>query len=527
MKLSDAGILNRQDWEAQGFTLSKYDRSLMKEETKKHPEWVHFGAGNIFRAFHAAAAQKLLDEGLMRCGITVVEGFDTGITEKIYRPHDDLSILVTLKSDGTTQKTVVGSVGESLVLDLSDEKETSRLKEIFASPTLKMATFTITEKGYIVSDDVRDPQSVTNYMGKVAALLYHRFISGSHPIALVSTDNCSHNGERLKESILFFAQRWEVAGVSKKGFGDYVSDESRVSFPWTMIDKITPRPDESIQKMLEDSGVEDIGALITDKGTYIAPFVNAEESGYMVIEDSFPAGRPPLEKAGFIFADRDTVDGVEQMKVCTCLNPLHTALAVFGCLLGYTKISDEMKDDTLRRLVERIGYDEGLCVVTDPKVIAPSEFIDTVLNVRLPNPFMPDSPQRIATDTSQKIPIRFGETVKRYISSGRSTDDLRMIPLVFAGWIRYLMAVDDNGRSFEPSSDPRLEELQSMIAGIKLGDGRDALPLIEPILHDATVFGTDLYLAGLSDITCRYFIELIEGKGAVRNTLEKYVHRPS
>ena len=150
-----------------------------------------------------------------------------------------------------------------------------------------------------------------------------------------------------------------------------------------------------------------------------------------------------------MFTDRETVDKVEKMKVCTCLNPLHTALAVFGCLLGYELISEEMKDETLRKLVEKIGYTEGLPVVVDPKIIAPKDFIDTVLNVRIPNPFMPDTPQRIATDTSQKLAIRFGETIKAYAASKElNVKDLTGIPLVFAGWLRYLTGIDDNGKKF-------------------------------------------------------------------------------
>ena len=129
------------------------------------------------------------------------------------------------------------------------------------------------------------------------------------------------------------------------------------------------------------------------KNTYVVAFVNAEECEYLVIEDSFPNGRPALEKGGFIFTDRETVNKTERMKVCTCLNPLHTSLAVFGCLLGFHRISDEMNDADLKRLVEIIGYNEGLPVVTDPGILNPKEFIDTVLNVRIPNPFMPDTPQ--------------------------------------------------------------------------------------------------------------------------------------
>jgi fructuronate reductase len=238
-----------------------------------------------------------------------------------------------------------------------------------------------------------------------------------------------------------------------------------------MIDKITPRPDAAVEAMLKADGLDGLEPVITGKNTYIAPFVNAEESEYLVIEDQFPNGRPALEKAGFLFADRETVNKVERMKVTTCLNPLHTALAVYGCLLGYTRIADEMKDEDLVRLITRVGYQEGLPVVVHPGIIDPKEFIDTVVQVRLPNPFMPDTPQRIATDTSQKLPIRFGETIKAYLAAkDRDVGDLKAIPLVLAGWLRYLLAVDDEGKPFEPSSDPMLEEAQRLMAGIRLGD---------------------------------------------------------
>lgn len=122
-----------------------------------------------------------------------------------------------------------------------------------------------------------------------------------------------------------------------------------------------------------------------------------------MVEDRFPNGRPPLEQAGVYMTDRETVNKTERMKVTTCLNPLHTALAVYGCMLGYTLICDEMKDATLVKLVKRLGYVEGLPVVVDPGILSPKAFIDEVVEQRLPNPFMPDSPQRIATDTSQKV----------------------------------------------------------------------------------------------------------------------------
>jgi fructuronate reductase len=290
-----------------------------------------------------------------------------------------------------------------------------------------------------------------------------------------------------------------------------------------MIDKITPRPDEGVRQSLEALGFTDTQGQITAKNTYVAPFVNAEETQYLVIEDAFPAGRPALEKAGVLFTGRDTVDRVEKMKVCTCLNPLHTALAVFGCLLGFTKISAEMRDRDLVKLVEIIGYKEGLPVVVDPGLLSPKRFIDQVLQVRFPNPFMPDTPQRIAADTSLKIPIRFGETLKAYLSDPkRNVRDLKLIPLVFAAWIRYLLGVDDRGDAFTVSPDPLYDTLYPMVSGIHLGQRGPFHRELEPILSDPRIFGVNLYEAGLGEPVEAYFEELLAGPGAVRETLRRY-----
>lgn len=538
MKLSTEGLKNQQEWLEKGYHLPQYDRAAMIAETRENPVWVHFGAGNIFRAFQANLAQRLLEEGSAKAGITVCEGFDYEIVEKQYRPHDDLSVLVTLKADGTLEKSVIGSIGESTILDSENDAEYTRLKEIFSRDSLQLCTFTVTEKGYslvngkgeelpaVTADFAAGPEKPQSYIGKVVSLLYTRYLSGKKPIAMVSTDNCSHNGEKLYAAVMAFAKAWIANGLAEKGFEEYLNDESKVSFPWSMIDKITPRPDASVEEMLRKDGLEDLDPVVTSKKTWVAPFVNAEETEYLVIEDKFPNGRPALEKVGVIFTDRDTVNNVERMKVTTCLNPLHTALAVYGCILGYTKISDEMKDTELVNLVNTLGYKEGLPVVVNPGVLDPKEFIDTVLQVRVPNPFMPDTPQRIATDTSQKLGIRYGETIKSYVADADlDVTSLTMIPLVQAGWLRYLMAVDDNGNAFEPSPDPLLEEAQKYVAEFKLGESYSEAAIAEkvmPLLKNAQIFGVDLEEVGLADKVISFFAELIAGVGAVRETLKKY-----
>ena len=162
-------------------------------------------------------------------------------------------------------------------------------------------------------------------------------------------------------------------------------------------------------------------------------------------------------------------------------------------------------------------------VVVDPGVLKPADFIGAVLTKRLPNPFMPDAPQRIATDTSQKLPIRFGETIKAYQAKGLNMDDLVLIPLVLAGYARYLKGVDDAGKPFEPSPDPLLEELQAIVAPLEVKEGPQDMSCLKELYRRIDVFGVDLYAAGLGERIEGMAAELYAGPGAVRRTLHKYV----
>lgn len=529
LNLSD---LNNNGWGE--ITLPKYNIGAIRENTRVNPTWLHFGAGNIFRGFISSLQDSLLNAGIESTGIIAADTFDFEIIDRIFTEHDNLTLNVSLMADGSVKSEVLASVCEALKADSSDKNYMERFRQIATEPSLQMISFTITEKGYavkntqgelmpVVKEDIANgPGKSKHAMSFVAGLLYERYKAGRLPVALVSMDNCSHNGEKLRSSVMTIANGWLEAGHVDTGFIDYISDESVVAFPWSMIDKITPRPSEKVQKMLEDMGMEDIAPIITSKKTFIAPFVNAEQPQYLVIEDSFPNGRPALEKAGVYLTDRDTVSKTERMKVTTCLNPLHTALAVYGCMLGYTLICEEMKDAELTKLVNRLGYVEGLPVVTDPGIISPKEFIDEVVKKRLPNPFMPDAPQRIATDTSQKVGIRFGETIKSYAALGK-TNELKAIPLAIAGWLRYLLGVDDNGEPIEISADPLKDELCSKLAGIELGKPESYTGQLKDILSNETIFGSNLCVLGMDKLIEEIFVKEISGKGAVRATLKEYL----
>jgi fructuronate reductase len=285
-------------------------------------------------------------------------------------------------------------------------------------------------------------------------------------------DNMSGNGDIVKK-IIFSLSENELSFVSWL--------KTNVSFPLSMIDKITPHPARAVRKMLSDLGVEDMDGVETAKGTIIAPFVNAEVCQYLVIENNFPNSRPPLEKAGVLLTDAQTVRKCEQMKVTTCLNPLHTVIAPFACLLNIPTIWEAMGDPDIKELVYRAGFGEGLPVVQSPGILDPKAFLTEVLEVRFPNPAIPDTPERIMVDTSQKMPVVFGETMKAYESNPEA---LFALPLAIAGWLRYLLGIDDNLDPIPTSDDPRALELKKLLQTIP--------PNKEKLLSDAAIQGSDL-----------------------------------
>lgn len=465
------------------YKLPNFDIFTMIDRTKKAPAWLHIGAGNIFRMLMAGVQQNLLNNGHVDTGIIVFEPYDESIIPLAFAPHDNLTLAVTLHANGVADTQVIASIADGLSCDLPS------LCQVAANPSLQMISLTITEKGYSTDNICAKPCLAITAIELVTAALFRRFQSGAKPIALVSMDNFAENGEHLKKAITAVATAWGVNG--RTGFADYVKS---LAYPWTMVDKITPRPSDAVAKMLAADGFEDTIIHKTPKNTFVASFVNAESPEYLIIEDNFPNGRPPLEKAGVYMTDRDTVRKMDQMKVCACLNPLHTVLAIGGMLLNKPTIADCMKDARLTKLLYKVA-EELMPTVVNPGIIDPNDFLREVLTERFPNPFIPDEPARIACDTSQKVPVRFGVTLKLRKEQNLPCASLEGIPLFIALWLRYRIGLDDTGAPIELSPDPKLPEALKVLDGLQFGEKVN----LKPMLSDEKLFGVNLYEAGLGE----------------------------
>lgn len=539
MKLTLEGMKNTTVFQKAGILLPGYDVAAVSKKAKQAPRWAHFGIGNIFRIFIGGIADGLLEAGVLDRGLTCIETFDYDVVDKIYTPYDNLGLSVILHADGTRTYKVLGSMAEAVKAQSSDPAHWARLKEVFRSKELQLISFTITEKGYalagsdgiyfpfIQSDIDNGPEKATSAMAVLTAMLYVRYQDSRTPIALVSMDNCSHNGDLLRHSVLTMAREWQKKGYVTEDFLTWLGDETQVSFPWTMIDKITPRPSDAIAADLEALGVEDMAPVITSKRTYIAPFINAEQPQYLVIEDRFPNGRPELEKGfGVYLADRATVNLSERMKVTACLNPVHSATGPVGVVLGeelYAKMLNTNPD--MMKMARMVAYDEGLPMVEDPRILSPKAFTDELFTDRFPNEYLGDTNLRLATDTSQGVGVRFGETIKAYTKKYGSAERLTAIPLGIAGWLRYMLGVDDMGNTYELAPDPMVPEIQTALSSVVFGNPASLTDQLHPILSNEKVFFIDLYKAGLGEKIEGMFREMIAGKGSTKATIHKYMNR--
>lgn len=516
LSLNLKNVLNAPLWRDKNIELPVYDIEKARQNTTENPAWLHFGSGNIFRGFIASLADSLLNGGFSDTGVIAAETYDTEIIERIYAPYDNLALNVILKPDGGCAVSVNASVAQAL----TPQNDKERLINIVCKKSLRLITYTITEKGYSLKNS--DFSDEDNIICLTVFLLHRRFLAGGAPIALVSLDNCSRNGDKLRKACMQTALSFKEKGVAQTPFLEWLSSSENVSFPLTMIDKITPQPSDAVRAALEQSGFINIEPIKTKKQTFIAPYVNAEEAQHLIIEDNFPAGRPPLEKAGVLFTNKECVHKAERMKVTALLNPLHTAAAAFGALLRKKTIADCMDDPDVFALVNRLGYTETLPIVSNPEIISPKAFLDECVK-RLKNPYIPDAPQRIMIDTSQKMPVRFGETIKTYIETNRDLSALTALPLAIAAWFRYLLGADDFGRALELSYDPENEALTRVLKYIKWNDPKSYEGQLSDILKNTALFGCDLRKTPLFPIIEKMFVGMLTGKDAVRGTLQTYL----
>ena len=325
------------------------------------------------------------------------------------------------------------------------------------------------------------------------------------PFALVSCTNFSDNGDYTGATLRAVARAWERRGLAPDGFTDYLSDPIRFAFPNTMIDRIAVPSDEQTEAAMQTFGL-------------VSHVVVTEHTRYWVVEDVFPAGRPPFERARGVIMARNhaEVKRYEDMKL-RLLNMAQSVIGGLGVLLGYRGpygICRAMQDRDLRPLILRI-MDIVIRTVDRPAQMDPADFARETVD-RLDNPNIPDDPMRIALNGSTKLVPRFLGTYFAACSKGLSQVELDLVLLSVAGFLRYTLGIDDQGNPFDLEQDPIRDILLTCGRRAKFGNPDSAAAFIE-LIRRSDLMGRDLTTHGNTGIRLVGMVaQMLAGQGAVR-----------
>ncbi|HTM77474.1 MAG TPA: mannitol dehydrogenase family protein [Devosia sp.] len=444
-----------------GVAVPNYDRSTLT------PGIVHLGIGAFHRAHMAIYVDDLLkthpDWAIVGASLRRPD------TKQALEPQDGLYTVAVRDASGTKAR-VIGSILD--VLDANTQR--NQLLDLMASPAIRIVSLTVTEKGYCyapatgeldenhpdIVHDLANPDAPRSAPGMIVAALAQRRAAEIIPFTVMSCDNLPSNGPTTRRIVIRFAE------LRDPGLGAWVAEH--VAFPGTMIDRIVPATTDADRAMVTElTGLEDAWPIMTE------PFTQ------WVIEDHFPAGRPPFDKSGAQLVK--DVEPFERMKL-RMLNGSHSTLAYLGYLAGHQYVSDAMGDPAFVTLIHKLMTEEAIPTLDMPGVDL-ALYRDQLLE-RFANPALQHRTWQIAMDGSQKLPQRLLGTIRDRLKTEGS---ITCLGLGVAAWMRYVMGIDETGASIDVK-DP----LAMRMLAIAAGAGDDPEALFDGLVALTEVFGADL-----------------------------------
>lgn len=404
-----------------------YDQSALRTGI------VHIGPGAFHRSHQAMYVDRLLEAGSSEwgiCGMGLLPS-DRRVRNALLAQSGQYT-LVLKHPDGSLDARVIGALHECLLLADDPWVAVERL----ANPSTRIVSMTITEGGYNVSDesglfDSSTPSVLADLVpgspprtvfGLLAHALRRRKDAGAPPFTVMSCDNIELNGAVTRNSLAAFGDLWQP------GFGSWVRDQ--VAFPSSMVDRITPATTDTDRELVRTHfGVDD------DIPVMAEPYVQ------WVLEDTFPTGRPDLEKVGVQLVG--DVRPYELMKL-RLLNVGHQAIAYFASLMGYAHVHEAIADPLLEGLLR--GYFAEATPTLEPVPGVNLVAYQDMLVGRFANPAVADTVARLCAFSSDRIPKWLVPVVRHNRRNGGST---RTAAAIVASWARYTEGVDDEGQPID------------------------------------------------------------------------------
>lgn len=383
------------------------------------PRVLHIGVGNFFRAHQAVYTQ-----GAGGWSITGVSLRSPAIRDDLAAQGFDYALAIRDAEGERLERITV--LDDILVAPEAPEAVLTAL----ADPEVAVVTITVTEKGYCLGPNgALDPEAVAADLADGPQTLIGYLARGlarrDTPVTVVSCDNLSGNGRALSRAVRAFAD-----------LADLTLDFDAVTFPDTMVDRITPRAPADLSEYVAQVGLPAGAPVVTEGFTE------------WVIEDRFAGPRPAWEDAGAtIVAD---VARFEARKL-RLLNGAHSFLAYAGRNRGYDFVHEAVADPDLRRVCSAVMA----CAATTLRGFAQEEVVGyaVALLARFDNPALRHSLAQIAMDGSQKMPVRIAPVLSELHAQGGETGPHAR---ALAEWCRFVVRETGAGRALD---DPLAEAL--------------------------------------------------------------------
>ena len=426
---------------------------------------VHLGPGAFHRAHQAVYTENAMNLSGGNWGICGVS-LRSATAQEVLQQQDYLYTLAVLDQNISYQ--IIGAVKEILVANKQSDKVIARM----AAASTKLVTLTITEKGYCLASDgsldlnhedikhdLANPCAPISAIGFIVESLKQRKINGSSAFNVLSCDNVSGNGDKLRRAVLDYAEQLD------NSLKTWISDN--VAFPNAMVDSITPKT--------ESYTVESVSKAITVQDNWP---IQREEFSQWVIDNNWQGERPDWEKVGVIFTD--DVEGFEKAKL-RLLNCLHSTLAYSASLAGFETVFDAIRDKGFYQFITKLAQNEIIGSFTPPKEMDVNVYANEIIQ-RFSNPSIRHLLAQIACDGSQKLQIRLLPVIRDNIKQNRST---KLLCFSLASWFEFIcQAVKNNQEIVDP-----MAETFKQTAAI-LSD--DVEEVVTSFLAIEAIFGKDL-----------------------------------
>lgn len=386
---------------------------------------VHLGPGAFFRghqAFYTDAAMAKAGGNWRICAVSM----RSKDVAQALNPQDGLYALAQMEQD--SHLSLIGSIAEVLVAPVDYAKVQARL----TAASCKYVTMTITEKGYClnnsgeldlthadISADLQLADAISqakSAIGLLTQALWLRHQAGLPLLTLMSCDNLTDNGHKLKAAVRCFAANAQVFAKDV----DFLLQLTELICPCSMVDSITPATDDALRDL-----------VATRLGVQDAWPVKREAFCQWVVEDILPADQPAWRDVGVVFTK--DVTAFEKAKL-RLLNAPHSTLAYLGSLLGIETVFDAMAHPQLSQLVRQLVESEILPSVPLVDGLDLQQYSQDIFR-RFENPSVRHLLAQIAWDGSQKLQMRLLPVLRDNLAAGRS---VQLLALAIASWLQFI-----------------------------------------------------------------------------------------